>query len=161
MSETPLAELITAELIRLQLQAAGRDEAIREMAACLAEAERILSVDDVVTAALAREAEGTTNVGFGVAIPHVKAAAVLRPSLVFARSTAGLPWPAFAESEGATARVDLLFLIAVPEQAADEHLHILARLARALMHEELRTQLRQATTATETVAILRRQLEPE
>ena len=97
-------------------------------------------VEGVVRAALAREEQGTTAVGDGIAIPHAKSDAVGSPFIGFARVASGVEWGA---ADGKPAR--LVFLIGVPEsQAGDEHLRILAQLSRALMKKQVRAELEAA-----------------
>lgn len=147
--EASLSHLLDESLVTLELRATEREAAIRELAGLLDRAGKLADVDSYVAAVLAREALGTTAVGMGVAIPHGKSAAVRQAAVAFGRSRAGVD---FAAPDGR--RVDLVFLIAAPEGAHDLHLQALARLARRLMHDEVRAALRQARTAGEVVRAL-------
>lgn len=115
-----------------------------------AEEQGRLDAPGVVDAALAREAQSTTAVGHGVAIPHARSAAVSVPTLVFGRLQAPVEWDA---PDGEP--VDLVFLIAVPEDAGKQHLRVLAKLARALMRDEFRESLRRATSAGAVVDLVK------
>lgn len=115
-----------------------------------AEQQARLDAPGVVDAALAREAQSTTAVGHGVAIPHARSAAVGVPTLVFGRLQAPVEWDA---PDGEP--VDLVFLIAVPEDAGKQHLRVLAKLARALMKDEFRESLRQATSEEAVVDLVK------
>ncbi|MFJ2750339.1 fructose-specific PTS transporter subunit EIIC [Streptomyces sp. NPDC087297] len=142
-----LSGYLTARTVRTELAAASKEAAIREMAGMLASTGNVRDVDELVRVALAREAQGTTGLGESIAVPHAKTDAVIRPTVGFARSEAGIEWGA---PDGTKAR--LVFMISVPEASAgDEHLRILALLARKLMDAAYRERLR---TAPDTAAVL-------
>ncbi|WP_461029296.1 PTS sugar transporter subunit IIA, partial [Streptomyces sparsus] len=132
-----LSGYLTDETVREELAATGKDEAIRELAWLLSASGKVADSAELVRAALAREEQGTTGLGDGIAIPHAKTGAVTAPVVAFARSREGVEWGA---PDGTRAR--LLFMIAVPESAAgDEHLRILALLSRKLMDPDFRERL--------------------
>ncbi|MDN6707381.1 fructose-specific PTS transporter subunit EIIC [Corynebacterium glyciniphilum] len=115
-----------------------------------AEKQGRLSETEVVEAALAREAQSTTAVGNGVAIPHARSAAVSVPTLAFGRLQTPVEWDA-PDSEA----VDLVFLIAVPDDAGKQHLKVLAKLARALMKDDFRESLRSAPSSDDVVNLVK------
>lgn len=115
-----------------------------------AETQGRLSETEVVEAALAREAQSTTAVGNGVAIPHARSAAVGVPTLAFGRLQTPVEWDA-PDSEP----VDLVFLIAVPDDAGKQHLKVLAKLARALMKDDFRESLRSAPSPDDVVNLVK------
>ncbi|MFI8104227.1 fructose-specific PTS transporter subunit EIIC [Streptomyces sp. NPDC086023] len=142
-----LSGYLTEQTVRTELVADSKEAAIREMAEMLATTGNVRDVDGLVRVALAREAQGTTGLGESIAIPHAKTDAVSRPTVGFARSSAGIEWGAL---DGTRAR--LVFMISVPEAAAgDEHLRILALLSRKLMDADFRERL---GTAPDEPAIL-------
>ncbi|MGN0096163.1 MAG: fructose-specific PTS transporter subunit EIIC [Corynebacterium sp.] len=115
-----------------------------------AEEQGRLSETEVVEAALAREAQSTTAVGNGVAIPHARSAAVSVPTLAFGRLQTPVEWDAPDREP-----VDLVFLIAVPDDAGKQHLKVLAKLARALMKEDFRESLRSAPSSGDVVNLVK------
>lgn len=134
----------------LDVDGASRDDVVRRLVELGAATGQVRDVDAVVAAALARERQGTTGVGQGIAIPHAKSAEVSAPLVAFARSTEGVEWESM---DGEPAH--LVFLIAVPEeQAGDEHLRILATLSRALTKAEFRDALLRAGSRTEVLRVL-------
>lgn len=142
--------LLSDNTVLLDIPLADRESAIRALVRTAAEAGRVSDVEAVVTAALAREDTGSTAVGSGVAIPHARCAGVTAPVVVFARATSpGVDWDA-PDSEPAR----LLFLIAVPEGLGNEHLKILASLARALARGGLREELLKVTSVSEAVTAI-------
>lgn len=142
------APLIDAGTVDLGVTAADSGAVIRILSGN-AERQHRLSADEVVDAALAREAQSTTAVGNGVAIPHARSSAVSVPTLAFAKLTDPVDWDA-PDSEP----VDLVFLIAVPEDAGKQHLKILAQLARALMKDDFRAALRGADSPDRVVDLV-------
>ena len=145
-----MKQLVRTELMELVLKATGRQDAIMELTQLLEKEGYLISKDEFLQDVFKREEMGNTAVGFGVAIPHGKSAAVREAAIVFGRSEAGIDWEAFDESP-----VYTVFLLAVPgQQASNEHLKILALLSRALIHEEFRQQLSDAKTNEEVLAIL-------
>lgn len=132
-----LSGYLTERTVKVQLDATGKEAAIREMAGLLARSGKVGDVDELVATALRREAQGTTGLGEEIAIPHAKTDAVAAPVVGFARSAEGIEWGLL---DGTQAK--LVFMIAVPEAAAgDEHLRILALLSRKLMDAGFRERL--------------------
>ena len=104
---------------------------------------------DVADGLLAREAEGSTGFGHGVALPHARVAGLSAMRAVFARLE---PPVAFAAVDDQP--VDLVFALLAPEDAGSEHLRALARVSRVLRRPKLREQLRQARSADALHALL-------
>ena len=149
---TGIKDLIHEGLIVLDqpVDSEGRDSVIDSLARVAGVHGRFIDSDQVVIAAFAREDQGTTAVGHGVAIPHARCAAVKKPTLVFARlAEPGVEWSA-PDSQP----VRLVFLVAVPESAGDEHLRILSKLARSLMREPFRQELLTARTETQALTAI-------
>lgn len=141
---------LSEDTVLLDVDGASRDDVVRRLVELGAATGQVRDVDTVVAAALARETQGTTGVGQGIAIPHAKSAEVSAPLVAFARSTEGVEWESM---DGEPAH--LVFLIAVPEeQAGDEHLRILATLSRALTKAEFRDALLRAGSRTEVLRVL-------
>ncbi|QOV41031.1 PTS sugar transporter subunit IIA [Streptomyces ferrugineus] len=142
---------LTERSVKVRLDAADKESAIREMAELLARTGRVADVDALVATALRREEQGTTGLGEEIAIPHAKTDAVSAPVVGFARSTEGVEW---GSPDGTKAR--LVFMIAVPEAAAgDEHLRILALLSRKLMDAGFRERLLDAADEPAVIGVLR------
>ncbi len=139
--------LITEELVRLSSHAASKEEAIRELVDLLHTEGRVDDPDAVEDAVWAREKTYPTGMGFGVAIPHCRSPHVTVNSIAVLKLAAALAWN-LPDQEP----VHFLILIAVSAAAGgDEHLRIIASLARKLMHEEFRRQLTDAPDAGEIV----------
>lgn len=144
--------LINETQVVLDLQSTDRTSAIREMAQTLATSGRVTDVDAFVADVEAREGQMATGLPGGIGIPHARSAAVRQPSLVFARTAQGIDWGA---EDGPA---DIVFLIAAPDGGGEEHLQILAKLARKLMRAAFKDSLRQAATPAEVVEIVEREV---
>lgn len=95
-----------------------------------------------------REAEASTSMGFGVAIPHAQSSAVTIASVVFLRLKSGIEWN---EDEG----VRLIFGICVPQENVDNtHLKLLSKIARKLVNETFREELLTVKTLEECERLL-------
>jgi len=147
--------LITEKLVVLDLDhhdLADRHAATRVMAELLAAEGRVTDLDGFLTDVRKREEQMATGLPGGIGIPHARSTHVTEPSLVFGRSTLGIDWG--AEDGPAT----LIFLIAAPEGGGDEHLKILASLARRLMRAEFRESLMNASDAAAVVDVVNREV---
>jgi PTS system fructose-specific IIC component len=144
-----MSQTITPDLVSLD-EPLGGDKAavIRSLAARVAAQGRATDAEALFADAWAREEKDETGLPGGIAIPHAKSAAVTQASLAFARLKPGV---AFGAPDG---DADLVFLIAAPEGAAEEHLAVLSKLARSLMKDEFTGGLRDARTAEDVVAIV-------
>jgi PTS system fructose-specific IIA component len=146
------AQLLTEDTIRMELDAQRKEECIEKLAATLGELDILSDQRSFVNAVLERETLGTTGIGFGIAIPHGKSSAVKRPSIAFARLKAPIDWQSLDDQP-----VTMVFLSAVPEESANEHLQSLASLSRKLIHEEFRDRLANAANVQDVLDILRQE----
>ncbi|EGR97259.1 PTS sugar transporter subunit IIA [Cutibacterium namnetense] len=147
---TTIADLLDERSIDLSLSAGSKDDAIERMIDLIGASGALTDRDLLIKAVRAREEVGTTGLGDGIAIPHGKCDGVDRPALAFARSDEGVKWGA---PDGSLA--NLVFLIAVPEAAAgNEHLRILASLARSLVKADFRGRLMAAANPQEVHEVL-------
>ncbi|MFW5979718.1 MAG: PTS sugar transporter subunit IIA [Halanaerobium sp.] len=142
-------EFINQKLIKMSLKSRDKDSVIKEMIEIMAENEIITDKEEVIKKAMEREAKGTTGVGKGVAIPHVKSDAVKKPAVAFGRSEQGIDYGSMDEKPSY-----LFFLITVPEESHNEHLKLLAQLSRNLVHDDFRESLLKAKNAEEVMSIL-------
>src|SRR5699024_11128830 len=97
MSEFSIANVITEKLIRLEMKAKTKKEAILELSELLKENGIIKDVDDFSSDVFQREKEGITGIGNGVAIPHGKSASVIQTSLVVGKVETPIPWESLDE----------------------------------------------------------------
>ncbi|MGW6713800.1 PTS fructose transporter subunit IIABC [Streptomyces globisporus] len=144
-----MSELITAELVDLDLSAATKEAAARSLAERMVAAHRVTDLDGFLADVAAREAQMPTGLDGGIGIPHCRSEHVNAPTLAFGRSAAGID---FGAADGPA---DLIFLIAAPAGADDDHLTILSGLARRLMDREFTAALRAATDPAAMAALIR------
>ncbi|GGM18642.1 hypothetical protein GCM10011351_00540 [Paraliobacillus quinghaiensis] len=145
-----LAELLTKEQVLLDIEANSKEDCINQLIDVFVKQGVVHDANAYKAAVIAREEEGTTGIGFSVAIPHGKSDGVSKPGLAFARVTKGLDWESLDGSP-----VHLVFLIAVPEtHAGDEHLRILSQLSRKLMHDDFREKLMTTNSTDELIQSL-------
>ncbi|MBX8938780.1 PTS sugar transporter subunit IIA [Enterococcus gilvus] len=145
---TEIRDVLKPAFISFDLQATDKQAAISELANTFVSEGVVTNESVYLKAVMKREEESTTGIGFGVAIPHGKSAAVTEPSLAFGRSQAGIQYDSMDGKP-----VHLMFLIAVPETSNDEHLRILSKLSRKLMHEDVRQKLMTVTNIEEIYQI--------
>ncbi|MEU3703741.1 fructose-specific PTS transporter subunit EIIC [Streptomyces anulatus] len=150
-----MSELITAELVDLDLSATTKDAAARSLAERMVAAHRVTDLDGFLADVAAREAQMPTGLDGGIGIPHCRSEHVNAPTLAFGRSGAGID---FGAADGPA---DLVFLIAAPAGADDDHLTILSGLARRLMDPEFTAALRAGTDPRAVAALIRGEEPPE
>ncbi|MFJ2182141.1 fructose-specific PTS transporter subunit EIIC [Streptomyces anulatus] len=150
-----MSELITAELVDLDLSATTKDAAARSLAERMVAAHRVTDLDGFLADVAAREAQMPTGLDGGIGIPHCRSEHVNAPTLAFGRSGAGID---FGAADGPA---DLIFLIAAPSGADDDHLTILSGLARRLMDPEFTAALRAGTDPRAVAALVRGEEPPE
>ncbi|MEU6394098.1 fructose-specific PTS transporter subunit EIIC [Streptomyces sp. NPDC046939] len=144
-----MTEMITAELVDLDLSAQTKTEAARSLAQRMVALGRVTDLDGFLADVAAREAQMPTGLDGGIGIPHCRSAHVTEPTLAFGRAAHGID---FGAPDGPA---DLIFLIAAPAGADDAHLTILSALARQLMDEDFKASLRAATDAERTASLIR------
>ncbi|MEV5596986.1 fructose-specific PTS transporter subunit EIIC [Streptomyces sp. NPDC052496] len=144
-----MSELITAELVDLDLTAESKEAAARSLAERMAGLGRVTDLEGFLADVAAREAQMPTGLDGGIGIPHCRSAHVTEPTLAFGRSAAGID---FGAADGPA---DLIFLIAAPAGGDADHLSILSTLARHLMDEEFTGALRAADAPAAAAALIR------
>jgi mannitol/fructose-specific phosphotransferase system IIA component (Ntr-type) len=112
-------------------------------------ADRLPPGANVAELAIAREHEISTNVGFGVAIPHARCPNLDCPLVVFARSRDGVIFDGQSSDP-----VHLLFLLITPAEQPDIQVLLLSQIARAAGNPETRKRLREAASAHDVGEIL-------
>lgn len=140
-----IGQIVDARNIVLRMRARTKLEALEALAAKLYESGKIAERRGFLSDVLRREAEFSTGIGFGIAIPHAKSRYVNTASIAIGRLARAIPYGAAGEEP-----VDVLLMIAVPEREESAHLKILQRLSRSIMDEAFRARLREAAD-TETV----------
>ncbi|MEV4915915.1 fructose-specific PTS transporter subunit EIIC [Streptomyces tirandamycinicus] len=149
-----MSDMITADLVDLDLAAATKEEAARSLARRMVALGRVTDIEGFLADVAAREAQMPTGLDGGIGIPHCRSAHVSEPTLAFGRAPGGID---FGAPDGPA---DLVFLIAAPSGADDAHLTILSALARRLTDTGFTTALRGTASATTAAALVRGDVEP-
>src|SRR3954452_11518205 len=146
-----LSDFVVREAIHVDLQATGKEDAIREIVRSLNQAGRLAEgdLDSVTKAILGREELGSTGIGQGVAVPHTRHPTVSRLIGTVALSKRGVD---FAALDGEP--VDILFLLISPPNQPGDHLRALENISRHLKDERFVSFLRQAKTRDAVVDLL-------
>lgn len=145
-----LTDIVTPDLINLNLAGTTQDAVIDEMIAVLERNGAVRADGDFKQAILAREQESSTGIGMNIAIPHGKSDAVLKPSVVFGIQRDGVDWKSLDGSEA-----KLIFMIAVPRNSKQNaHLKVLQMLSRKLMDDDFREALLAVTSKEEAYRLL-------
>ncbi|MEV5338685.1 fructose-specific PTS transporter subunit EIIC [Streptomyces sp. NPDC052676] len=144
-----MSDMITPDLVDLDLSADTKEAASRALAQRMVALGRVTDLEGFLADVAAREAQMPTGLDGGIGIPHCRSAHVTEPTLAFGRSAAGID---FGAADGPA---DLIFLIAAPAGADDAHLTILSSLARQLMNSEFTHALRSVGDAASAAALIR------
>lgn len=141
-----ITDLLRTDTVLLDLRSNTKADVINELVEKLHSAGRLNDEKKFKEAILAREAQSTTGIGEGIAIPHAKTSAVKTPAIAFGRSNKGVDYEAL---DGQPSK--LFFMIAASEAANNAHLETLSRLSSLLMDADLREKLMSAKTPTEVL----------
>ncbi|MEU0067038.1 fructose-specific PTS transporter subunit EIIC [Streptomyces albidoflavus] len=150
-----MSQLITADLVDVDLFADTKEAAARSLAERMAAAGRVTDLEAFLADVAAREAQMPTGLNGGIGIPHCRSAHVTEPTLAFGRSAEGID---FGAPDGPA---DLIFLIAAPAGADDDHLTILSALARRLADSTFTEALRAERDPARAAALIRGETPPE
>ncbi|MGO5333969.1 PTS fructose transporter subunit IIABC [Enterococcus cecorum] len=143
-----ITDLLIKDAMIMDLKATTKQAAIDEMVEKLYQVGRISDVKTFKDGILAREAQTSTGLGDGIAMPHAKNTAVKEATVLFAKSQAGVDYEALDGQP-----TYLFFMIAAPDGANDTHLQALAALSRKLVDADFVASLKQASTPDEVRAL--------
>ena len=142
-----IQDLLNKKVMLLDLQATTKEAAIDEMINSLVDNGVVTDFDVFKAGIMAREAQTSTGLGDGIAMPHSKNVAVKEATVLFAKSNKGVDYESLDGQP-----TDLFFMIAAPEGANDTHLAALAELSKYLMQDGFADRLRKVTSPDEVIA---------
>lgn len=145
-----ITDLLKKESISLNRELSSKSEAIDALIDLQEKAGNLNDKEEYKKGILAREEQGSTAIGNGIAIPHAKTSAVAQPGLSAITAPSGVDYNALDGKPS-----NLLFMIAAPEDG-DLHLEVLSRLMTMLMDETFRNELLSAKTADEFISVIDR-----
>ena len=144
-----IRDLLAAESIELNGSATDKKDVLNKMVDLMAKSGKISDIETYRAGVFAREEEGTTGIGEGIAIPHCKSDAVNAPGLAAMVVKGGVE---FDSLDGAP--VHILFLIAAPNTKDNVHLDVLSKLSVLLMDENFTKNLMEAKSVNEFLAVI-------
>ena len=142
-----IQDVLNKNVMLFDLQATDKEGVINEMVQSLVDNGVVTDFETFKTGIMNREAQTSTGLGDGIAMPHSKNEAVKEATVLFARSNKGVD---YASLDGQP--TDLFFMIAAPEGANDTHLAALAELSKYLMKPGFADKLRQVSTPEQVIA---------
>ncbi|WP_437203163.1 PTS sugar transporter subunit IIA [Planctomicrobium sp. SH664] len=147
-----LTEFVVPDAILPTLQAENKESAIRQMVASLKNAGKIRATDEetIISAILKREELGSTGIGRGVAVPHTKHPSAESIIATVAICHDGLDFESLDGED-----VYILFLLISPPDRPGDHLRGLETITRHLKNDDFCNFLKQATTITQVVDLLK------
>ncbi|HKI99809.1 MAG TPA: PTS sugar transporter subunit IIA [bacterium] len=131
-----LLDYLDPALIDLHLQGEDKEQILANLVGLLASRGKIEHRDALLESLMEREGLGSTGIGHGVAIPHGRCRELAAPAIAFARSEHEVD---FDSIDGLPTRI--FFLLVAPENGGNEHLHLLAKIARLMRDSATREQL--------------------
>ncbi|WP_404350397.1 fructose-specific PTS transporter subunit EIIC [Sutcliffiella horikoshii] len=144
-----ITDLLTTDTVTLQLRSSNKSDVIKELIDSLDCAGKLADKQKYEEAILAREAQSTTGIGEGIAIPHAKTDAVKTPAIAFGVAKDGVDYESL---DGQPSQ--LFFMIAASAGANNEHLETLSRLSSMLMDSEFRNALLAAPSKEEVIRLI-------
>ena len=144
-----ITDLLSKESVLLNIDVKDKDACLVKLVDLMAASGKISDKKLYLDAVYAREEEGTTGVGNGIAIPHGRCSGVKEPGLAAITINGGVEYNALDSKP-----VDLAFLIAAPEGSGSVHLEILSKLATMLMDENFVGNLKKAMTVEEFLKVI-------
>lgn len=144
-----ISDILSPERISCAASPASKKRALEEVGALMLNADTSLTQGEIFDSLLSRERLGSTGLGHGVAIPHGRVDSATRASGAFIQLKQGIDFDAIDDQP-----VDLIFGLLVPAESTEEHLQILAHLAKMFSDKTFCEKLRQASNNEELYTLL-------
>ena len=144
-----LLDYLDPSHIALKLGGVNKEEVLSALVKVMADQGTIARPGPLFDSLMEREELGSTGIGHGVAIPHGRSKELTQPVVVFGRTETEVN---FESIDGKAARI--FFLLVAPENGENEHLHLLAKIARLMRDAVIREQLLALQTTSEVLELL-------
>ena len=144
-----ITDLLSVGAVDLNVTASSKEEVLKKAVELMVRQGNITDKEQYLKAVFAREEEGTTGVGDGIAIPHGRCEGVSQPGLVAMVIPKGVDYDALDDEP-----VDLLFLIAANPKSGSAHIDILSKLSGMLMNDEFTAALKSAKSPQEFLKVI-------
>ncbi len=145
-----LTDFLSPDRIACNVDAHSKKRALEELSELIAHDQSSISPTEIFDSLLSRERLGGTGIGYGVAIPHGRVKNSNHTTAALIRLQDGIDFDAIDDKP-----VDLLFALVVPENASEDHLAILALLAKLFQNADFRSQLRAQKTPEDILQLIR------
>ena len=145
--------IFDSKLIVTNLEVKSKEELFEVLARILLEEKRITDLDVFLEALWKRERIIPTGMGRQVAIPHGKSTSVTEPSVVFARLKRPMEYQAIDGQP-----IELVFMIAMPEESDRLHLEVLSQLATKLLDDEMISKFKTSEDVRQIYQLLSKEL---
>ncbi|MCQ5246135.1 fructose-specific PTS transporter subunit EIIC [Lactobacillus gasseri] len=146
-----IEDLLSPDLMIMDLKATTQEEAIKEMADLEVKQDVVNNEDEFIKSIWAREKESTTGIGDGIAMPHARNKYINRAAVLFAKSPKGIDYNSLDGQP-----VHLFFMITAPVGADNTHLQALAKLSSLLINPDVVSALKAATKPEEVIDIFKK-----
>lgn len=146
-----VSDYLKEKFCLMNLEAADKDAAIKELAKCLSSSGKVLKENKFVKDVLERENLGSTGIGNGIGIPHARTDAVKGFVVAFGKSAEGIEFRAL-DGE----KVNLVFLMGADPAELNLYLRILAELSKLLMNAAFRQELMSAKSAADVITTVKK-----
>lgn len=146
-----IEDLLSPDLMIMDLKATTQEEAIKEMADLEVKQDVVNNEDEFIKSIWAREKESTTGIGDGIAMPHARNKYINRAAVLFAKSPKGIDYNSLDGQP-----VHLFFMITAPAGADNTHLQALAKLSSLLINPDVVSALKAATKPEEVIDIFKK-----
>jgi fructose-specific phosphotransferase system IIA component len=144
-----IQEILQKNGIITNLESTDKTEILTQMAKYLSSLFDIKDQDHIVRKILDREAEMSTGIGYGIAIPHARIEGIDRLFMIAGRSMKGIDFNSIDEQP-----VRLIFMMLSPANASSQYTHILSSLSRVMSYEEIRNSLIESDDAEKFLGII-------
>lgn len=139
-----LVSMIDERLVRFDFDVSDKRDAIGKISQLMFDAGKVKDKEEYIEGVLEREAEHSTGIGMGIAIPHCKSDCVKEAAFTLIRLSHAIEWDAVDDQQ-----VEYIIMLAAPNTADDIHLKMLSRLAVCLTDNNFREKLLKSTTLDE------------
>lgn len=144
-----IRDLLSKNSVLIDLQGTNKIELLTQLADYLCSLYNVPAKQVIVQKILDREAQMSTGIGFGIAIPHARIPQVDRLYMIAARLTQGVDFSAIDEQ-----LVYLVFMMVSPAYASTEHTQILSSLSRIMSYEDMRKKLLSAPSVEQFLDLI-------
>lgn len=144
-----LKDMLSKELIKLNLKGSTKEEVIDELINLLFDNKKLNDISEFKKAILLRESQSSTGLEEGIAIPHAKSDSVLSPCIAFGRIKEGINFDSLDGNPST-----LFFMIACPSKMNNLHIDTLSKLSVLLLKDSIRNEILKSTSEEEIMAIL-------